>query len=119
MTYDREHFKLAHERFLLTPKVLTDGDLEQLAVVDPTLAERARAKRAGFVEAEDDDDRKLATVPVTQKGLLTWQKDVIGPMISTFQFRLDEAHVLIRSLEARVLELEARDAARTVPHGQT
>lgn len=117
MTYDKELFQLAHTRFLLIPKELTDRDLEQLAVVDKKSAERARATRAGFVEAEDDDDKKLAKLTVSQRDLLSWQKDVVQPLLSTYRHRLDEAMTLIRSLEGRVLELEAQQAERTVPHG--
>ena len=51
MSYDPLAFQAAHQRFLTDVNNLTDDDLEQFAIVDPKLAERARARRAGFVEA--------------------------------------------------------------------
>jgi hypothetical protein len=60
--------------------------VEQFAAIDPKLAERARAKRAGFIEAEDDDDKALRKAPMSQKDLLSWQKDVIQPMLATYRY---------------------------------
>jgi BMFP domain-containing protein YqiC len=63
--------------------------------------------------AKDEDDKKLAKTPMSQLDLLTWEKDVINPILATYRHRLDEAMTCIRTLEGRVLELEASLAARS------
>jgi hypothetical protein len=123
MTYNATAFETAHKRFLVEPKNLTDDDLAQFAAVDPQLAERARARRSGFVEAADDDSRTLAKRALTYKGLVCFFRDHVAPILATHRYkaaqttaRLDELAERCFALEARVLELEASAAAReTVP----
>jgi hypothetical protein len=110
MTYDKTLFDAAHTRFLVEPKSLTDDDLTQLAVIDPRLAERARAKRAGFVEA-DDDWRTLAKKTVSFKGLVEFFRDHVAPVLAVHRHKSEEATTRLDFLEARVLDLEVRLAA--------
>ena len=79
--YDRERWVAAHHRFLESPFALTDEDLEQLALTDPRLAERGRAKRAGFVEAEDDFVKEHGHHPLTLKLWSQWLSDLFSPML--------------------------------------
>jgi hypothetical protein len=60
-------FAAAHARFLSSdPQSLTAADLEQFAIVEPKLAERARARRAGYVRQRTEEERKELKVPLTR-----------------------------------------------------
>jgi hypothetical protein len=113
--YNSDAFSAAHQRFLTDAKSLTDDDLAQFAVVDPKLAERARAKRAGFVEAAEDGaatPRQFAK-SITVKVLLDYQRDCLAPILATHKYRVKQLTETVerldahcRSLEQRLLELE-------------
>ena len=67
MAHDRlqqGRLQAAQTKFIADAKTLTDADLEQFAIVDPALAERARARRQGFVPAETELERKHNALPV-------------------------------------------------------
>ena len=119
MKYDTARWTDAHHKFLDDATTLTDDDLAQLALVDPIFAERARAKRAGFVEADTrtDDEKRLLKAPVTYRELIEFFKDHIFPILSTYRYKSGEAHTRLDALEQRILELEAAQAAaRTGQH---
>ena len=106
--YTSQAFTEAHDRFLTDATRLTDEDVAQLALVDADLADRARAKRAGFVEAKGHD----ATwhKPVKWKDLLKWQRDILMPLLGTYRLKSREAHTRLDDLERRIVELEKRPA---------
>ena len=115
MTYNTKLFEAALQRFLIEPTTLTDDDLAQFAVVDVHLAERARAKRAGFVEAETEAERNALARPATWRDLREWHRDTIAPVLATYRHKyalLEHENVLLTerclALEQRVLELEAQ-----------
>ena len=70
MTFDRKLFEDAHAKFIDDATKLTDSDIAQIAIVDPKLGERARARRAGYVPADADtpEERKLMETPLTHDG---------------------------------------------------
>ncbi len=70
--YDAIKFVVAQAQLAADPAQLTDGDLEQLAVVDVGLADEARAARAGYVKADkaDEADDALACWPVSVAALI-------------------------------------------------
>jgi hypothetical protein len=75
LTYDPQALKAAHTRYLTEPKGLTDDDLAQFAIVDPTFAERARAKRAGFVEGTTANEERV--------GMTVWVRGSRGALVSS------------------------------------
>ena len=112
--YNTAAFHSAHTKFLDDAKSLTDKDLAQFAIVDPTLAERARARRAGYVEADTDTDAEknlLAKVP-NYKALRTLLTDHVGPMLATYRHRIDESRDLIVALEQRIAALERKPSVK-------
>ena len=113
-TYNVEAFQLAHKRFLTDPKSLSDDDLAQFAIVDAKFAERARAMRAGFVEADDEDTKKLAKHAVNGKELLNFFRDTVQPVLATHAYRSKQLQSRIDSLEMRLLDLEAQRAVANV-----
>ena len=64
VVYDTKAFEAAHRRFLTDPKTVTDDDLALFELVFPSFAERARAMRAGFVNAQTAEDRTLGKEPI-------------------------------------------------------
>jgi hypothetical protein len=108
MTYHYKAFETAQQKFIDDPKTLTDADLEQFAIVEPKLAERARAKRAGYVQAESEDERQLLAQPATLRHLHDWQLDMIGPVLATYRYKNAQLEERCQALEQRMLELEAQ-----------
>jgi hypothetical protein len=104
--YDTTLFEAAHERLLTDVKTLTDDDIAQFAAVDPTLADRARAKRSGFVEQETDEERQLLARPATHRELIDFLRDGIGPILATHRYRGKTNHDLIVALEQRITAAE-------------
>lgn len=127
--YNAKQFEEAHERFIIEPKALTDDDLAQLTLIDARLGERARARRAGFVDAEDatEDAATNRKTAMTVQAFHEFQRDWFEPILSTYRYKNQELQTRLKALEdgtrridaleARVLELEAQAAAaRTVDH---
>jgi hypothetical protein len=85
--YNRELFIQAHGRYLTDAKTLTDEDLEQFAIVDPKLAERARAKRAGYVRQRTEAERKELKVPLTRGDLTVFIEDFVSPILATYHHK--------------------------------
>jgi hypothetical protein len=102
-TYNYKLFETAHTKFIGAPATLTDADLEQFAIVDPKLAERARAKRAGFVEGRNDDDRKTLARPATMRNLIDLFKDELLPILATYRYKNAQLEERCYALEHRVL----------------
>jgi hypothetical protein len=119
--YDKALFQVAHKRFMLDPKALTDADIAQLAIVDPTLVDRARAKRAGYVEADDAEMQALRKKAISCAAFHEWERDYLSPILATYrhkaeqqQTRNDDLETRVRSLEGRILELEAQQVIARV-----
>jgi hypothetical protein len=110
-SYNSAVFGAAHQKYFDDPKTLDDFDIAQFEIIDPKLAERARAKRAGFVEAEDEDTRTLAAGPMTGKAFLDFYRDVIVPILATHKYTSETMRARLDALETRLLELEAQRAA--------
>jgi hypothetical protein len=131
-TYEKKAFELAHARMRLAPIELTESDLDQLATVDPVLETKGReAKRQAQLaivqqhtptlqaksvkaapETLEEFVERYGTKTVTWAGLskvLTETDGVFVKAITALKQRYE-------TLEARVLELEASAAARTVEH---
>lgn len=109
MKFDEKAWLAAHDRFLNNPTGLTDDDLTLLQLVDPKLSEKARARRAGYVEAQSDEDRRLAKQQFTFADMSKCIADILGPLAALQRFKSEERIV---ALEGRILELEAQLAAR-------
>jgi hypothetical protein len=107
--YNSGAFAVAHKKFLNDPKTLDESDLEQFAIVDPAFADRARAKRAGFVEAADADTPTLAR-PMTGQAFVDWYRDDLSPILATYRHKAATMQARLDALEARLLELEAQGA---------
>jgi hypothetical protein len=110
MTYDRVAFVQAHHKFLTDAKTLTDADLEQFAVIDPKLADRARAKRAGFVEAFEctDAEKRALSQTVTMNALTDWFTDFVLPILATYRHSIQETRALAVALEQRLTATERK-----------
>jgi hypothetical protein len=96
-------FGEAHARFLTEPTALTDADLEQLGCVDQGLADRARAKRAGYVEPKptNPDDVWFSKQPMTGGAFDQWTKDYLFPTVRCLSMQ-------VADLQARLAEIEKR-----------
>jgi len=105
--FQREAYNNAAKRFVETPHLLTDADLDQLQIVDPNLAERARERRAASGERESDADRELdlAAVPF---GLFVRFRDMCEVQTLALRYRLNDAHNQLNALQARVTVLETQ-----------
>jgi hypothetical protein len=114
--YDSALFTEAYQRFLDEPKALTDADLAQLALVDPPLAERARARRAGFVEATTADERKALKLPLSRKLFLDWISDYLGPSLAMHRYKSREVAARVDALEQQIaaLKTEHRDCLKAL-----
>lgn len=102
--YNSEAFNLAHQRFLTAAKQLTDDDLAQFAIVDPKFAERARAKRAGFVEADEEEDeatKKALAKPLTGQFMVRWMRDHFGPVFAAHRYRSKQFQSRLEAFEER------------------
>lgn len=104
MAYDPDLFAAAHDQYLDDPEKLSDDQVEQLCTVAPKLADRVRAKRAGFVEKLTPELSK----PITSATLVWLTNDYLGPSLASFNVRIRE---LLRRLDA----LETRAAPSAVP----
>ena len=82
-------------------KTLTDDDIEQFATVDPKLAERARARRQGFVPAETELERKQNALPVNRRDVTEAIQDVLLPLLATHRYKCQQ-------LETQLLEMAKR-----------
>lgn len=114
--YDREHFLRALNLYYHDAHTLTDGDLQQLTVVNGHLGKRARLRRDG-VKAPTylGDDRAL---PIWFFRHYTW--DHLEPFLGTVLERMRELRQrvayleaggessYVKALEARVAVLEVR-----------
>ena len=120
-TYDGKAFSAAHRKFLEDAKSLTDDDIAQFAIVDAKFAERARARRAGFVEPIEPGHRDKT--PVTRGFLLKALQCVIAndltPLLATYRYRIDELVTRVAELEQHVKSADHggsySPAARTLP----
>lgn len=114
--YDAALFTEAHQRALGEPTALTDADLAQLAIVHPEFAERARAKRAGFVEAKTADEQKAGKRPLSYEVFGGWIADYFGPILATHRYKAREAAARLDALEQRIaaLDTELRDRVKAV-----
>jgi hypothetical protein len=106
--YNYKLFEAAHTKFIEAPATLTDADLEQFTVVDPKLAERARARRAGYVKSETDEERKTFAQPATMRHLIHLYNDEIMPVLATYRHKNAMLEERCNALEHRLLELEAQ-----------
>lgn len=103
--YDRVRYLTALAQFKAAPTGLTDDDLEQLRTVDAELGERARAAKAGYVEAQKaaPKDDPLATIPASVRGLVDTIKAVredVEERLLTLFFRSRESAARLDALEA-------------------
>lgn len=116
VVYDSVLFRLAHKRFMCDAKALTDEDIQQLALVNPQLEDRARAKRAGFLPAPEADAETVGKKAISLNFFRQWMDDFLGPIFAAHAYRQKELktefETQIRSLQGRVLELEAERASR-------
>ncbi|MEO7891224.1 MAG: hypothetical protein ABIW19_14595 [Vicinamibacterales bacterium] len=110
LKYDAVLFEKALNHYHERPAELSDEELAQLTYVQPTLGERARAKRHGLVEAPDPEPglKKL----VTAGDLVQFMADVITPLLATYRVRVQEERVRVGELEARIKQLEVRPAVK-------
>ena len=76
--------------------------------MSPSFAERARAKRAGFVEADDEQLRKLGKRPVSYKELHQFYRDDVEPILLVHRYHVSELNKRNETLEARCQSLETR-----------
>lgn len=106
-TYDTDKCSAAIDRYIADPKSLTDEDLEQFQIINPELADYARAKRAGFEEALTDEERERNKKPLTFGTFLMCMRTTV-PQTSSMIYRIRDAHAKIEALEKRVQELSAR-----------
>jgi len=106
--YDGERWVAAHGKFINDARTLTDEDLAHLAYVDRNHAERARAKRAGFVEEEDAFIKKHGGKPVTWKFFHQWLDNNYLPILGTLRTRIREDAERIDALEKQIKTLEER-----------
>jgi hypothetical protein len=103
--YNRTKYLVALQQFSAAPAGLTDEDLEQLRTVDVSLGERARAAKAGFVEATkaDVEDNAMAVIPVSLAALATATKTILAYVdetLLTLFFRARESAARLDALEA-------------------
>jgi hypothetical protein len=101
-------WEAAHMRFFEDAKSLTDDDLAQFSVVDPAFAERARAKRAGFVAAKTEAEAAGERLPATRGELVGMFTDCVRPLLATYRYKMEETRDLIVALEARIAALERK-----------
>ena len=97
ITYDAKRFKAAQLKFVDHPETLTDDDVALLTLVDPTLGDRAKAKRAGLVPKETAAEQKVLAQPLTKRELHDFYMDVIAPTLATYRYKLQQ-------LEARPMQ---------------
>lgn len=127
---DDARYEAALDRFYLEPEAITDDDISTLAAVDDLLATKAAVRRSDALRmSAEARHRNAMGQPAIKAGraedlaeLVT--SHVVAALarprqrIKSLESRNNELEVHIRSLENRMLELEARDAARTVDHAE-
>lgn len=89
------------------PAGLTDGDISELAIVDPDLGERARAARSGKDVDSDEEFSKIDDTPASLGMLLAWTTlltERLEPWIGTIQRLARETHVRVDALEKRLAD---------------
>ena len=142
LRFDPDVYAIAQARVKNAPIELTEPELDQLAIVsktlealarerkrlaqlalvqpatDPTLTtKRAALESSASVEAETTDEwlqkngRKSVTGHVLMEAV-----DVLMDVLKAHKTRADKLEQANKELSSRVLELEAKDAARMVPH---
>lgn len=110
--YDATLFAAAHDRLLVNATSLTDDDIAQFAAVDSRLADRARARRAGFVEADDAEMKKFGRRPVTVKFLLqVFFGDFVVPLLKMQEMYTRQAHARAAALEKQIAQLQSSNGA--------
>jgi hypothetical protein len=126
---DDARYQAALDRFFIEPEAISDEDISTLAAVDDALAEKAAIRRADALRmAADARHRKaMGMTHVTTKAdkaeelaelIVTHAAVALARprhRIKSLERSNRELEERIGSLEGRLLELEARDAARTVP----
>ena len=85
-------------------KTLTDADIEQFAIVDPPLAECARARRQGFVPAETELERKHNALPVTRRDVTEAIQDVLLPGLATHRYKFEQLEAQITTMSKQLEE---------------
>jgi hypothetical protein len=96
--YDRKLFHVAHGRYLLEPKALSDDDIQQLSLVDSILGDRARARRAGVLEVPDT---KFPRGPLPARAFGNWLKDYLAPILATYRHKNNQQDARLDALEQR------------------
>ncbi len=115
MEYEPQQFQDALERFFGEPKTLSDDDLKQLSTVSSSLGARARLRRSGHVEPKTEDQRKFEKGSVSYRFFSKWLTDWFTPMLATYRLTHQAGRrSRSRSLEARVVAIEARPALKYV-----
>jgi hypothetical protein len=99
MKFNFKAWGAAHHKFVADARTLTDDDIAQLATTDRELAEKARAKRAGFVRPVSDDERQRGAKSVTQRSLEMTLTDVVVPsFMASLKHVKDEHDEKLRAL---------------------
>ena len=78
--------------------------IEQFAIVDPALAERARARRQGFVPAETELERKHNALPVTRRDVMEAIQDVLLPRLATQRYKCEQLEAQITTMGKQLEE---------------
>jgi BMFP domain-containing protein YqiC len=110
--YNSKAFEAAHRKFVDDAKTLSDEDLEQFQIVDPKLAERARARRAGFVESETEDEHKAFAQPATMRSLIDLYRDAIMPILATYRHKNAMLEERWLALEQRLTTMEQKPSVK-------
>jgi autotransporter translocation and assembly factor TamB len=118
-------YKTALDRFFIEPEAITDDDIATFAEVDDALATKASSRRdAARIAAAAARHRAAMGVPAPKANRAEEEAELITASmiaalakpkqrIKSLEAINTQLEVRIRSLEGRILELEARDAART------
>jgi len=108
MKFDFKAWSDAHQKFFTDAKTLTDDDLAQLATSDPELAEKARAKRSGFVPSETDAERQRLAKTVTQRSLEMMLEDALIPsLMASIRDMRDKHNEKLRDLGKQIEDLRS------------
>jgi hypothetical protein len=98
--YNQKLFDIAHRKFL-EHEALTDDDIAQFEILSRNLAERARARRAGFVPSETADERTLLNKAATKRDVQSIVADVVMPYLLTYRHRIDVLEAHLKELAAK------------------
>ena len=90
-----------------------------LSVVDAADGDRARRRRQGLKEKDDDPDiRAVLGKPVTFKYFLKFLTYYLGPTFATYRFKGNETRTRLEALEQEFAALKAEiTAIKAQPHG--